>query len=81
MLFFIGGISELSYISVFGEKQFINNLQKLYELFALNNPELEDTFENTALVQRLEIYNQMGFVKGKLNLRHKPNINAVSIIQ
>jgi hypothetical protein len=79
ILFFVGGISELCFISVYGERKYINNLQKLYELFVLNNPELEKNFTNSAPYQRLIIYNKMGLISKGLSLKRKYNINAVII--
>ncbi|MCG8017721.1 MAG: helix-turn-helix domain-containing protein [Candidatus Thiodiazotropha sp. 'RUGA'] len=79
LLFFIGGISELCFISVFGEKKYIDNLQRLYELFALNNLEVEENFINSAPYQRLIIYNKMGIISNGLSFKREFNINAVIV--
>jgi hypothetical protein len=77
ILFFIGGISELCFIAMFGAKQYIKQLQNLYDLFALNNPELESEFTHTPLYQRLEIYNQFKLVEESIKLKSQWDINSV----
>jgi excisionase family DNA binding protein len=77
LLFFIGGISELSYISVHGQSKYVENLQNIYELFALKNPELEKVFINTPPYQRFVIFNKLGFISEKIILRKEYNINEV----
>ncbi len=77
ILFFIGGIAELCYISVFSEKQYLDQLQSFYDLFATNNPELESEFAKTSLYQRLLIYNGFGLVKGQITLKQESNLNSV----
>jgi len=77
LLFFIGGISELSYISVHGQNKYIENLQNIYELFALKNPELEKVFVNTPIYQRFTIFSKLGFISDKIQLRKEHNINEV----
>ena len=79
LLFLIGGISELSYISLHGQRKYVENLQKLYELFALNNPELEKEFVYTPPYQRLIIFNKLGLISKKIVLRREYDINAVLV--
>ncbi len=77
LLFFIGGISEIGYISVFGDAKYFEQLQGLYNLFIANNPELESEFINTPIYQRHLIYNEIGFAKSKIVLKAKVNLNVV----
>jgi hypothetical protein len=79
LLFLIGGISEISYIAVFGASHYVKELQNLYDLFALNNPDLESDFVNTPLYQRLIIFNHIGMVSQSIKLKRRYNINAVSL--
>jgi len=78
LLFFIGGISEICYLSVFTEIQYLNQLQSLYNLFAANNPELESEFVKTSVYQRLLIYNGFGLVKGQITLKQASDLNLVN---
>jgi len=66
LLFFVGGISEIGYLSVFGEARYIEQVQSLYDLLAANMPELKSRFVNTPIYQRLVIYNGIGLVKGTI---------------
>lgn len=79
ILFMIGGISEMCYISVHGQEKYISVLQELYELFALNNPSLEKDFVNTPPYQRMRIYNQMGFIDGRIKLHEGFNMNEIQL--
>ena len=79
LLFIIGGISELCYMSVHGQEKYIHNLQKLYYLFALNNPSLEKDFIKTPPYQRMIIYNELGFVDSKIELHKESNINEIQL--
>ena len=77
LLFFIGGISEIGYLSVFEESHYLKQLQSLYDLFVTNNPELESEFINTPVYQRLLIYNGLGLVNRKITLKQKDVLNLV----
>ncbi|NOT04030.1 MAG: hypothetical protein HOP27_05465 [Anaerolineales bacterium] len=77
ILFFIGGISEISYLSVFEEEQYLKQLQSLYDLFASNNPELESEFIKTPVYQRLLIYKGLGMVNGLITLKKGSDLNVV----
>jgi len=77
LLFFIGGVSEISYLSVFEEAHYLTQLQSLYDLFIANNPELESGFANTPVYQRLLIYNGLGLVNGTITLKQKDVLNLV----
>jgi hypothetical protein len=57
LLFMIGGITEICYIAVHGAESYLRNLQKLYDLFALNNPQLE----NVSLIH--PCINDVSFIK------------------
>lgn len=81
ILFMIGGISELAFIAVQGADQYIQSLQKLYDLFATNNPQLEREFKNTPIYQRHELYKELGFVDQSLKLKTEVNPNAVIFIE
>lgn len=79
LLFFIGGISEICFASVFGMAEYIKALQELYDLFASNNPELESDFVNTPIYQRLLIFNQMGIINQSIRLKRKYNVNEITL--
>jgi len=79
ILFFIGGIVEICYLSVFGSEQYLHELQNFYNLFAANNSSIESEFVNTPLYQRLQIFKALEFVNGRIELIEKPNPNAVII--
>lgn len=81
ILFMIGGISELAFIAVQGVDQYIQSLQKLYDLFAINNPQLEREFKNTPIYQRHELYKEFGFVDQSLKLKTEVNPNAVVFME
>ena len=77
LLFFIGGITEIGYLSVFGEEKYFEQLQSLYDLFIANNPELENDFINTSVYQRQLIYNELGFMKKFIVLKSPVELNKV----
>jgi hypothetical protein len=77
LLFMIGGISEICFIAMWGVGEYIKNLQKLYDRFALNNPQLEQVFVNTPLYQRYELYKDFGFVNRPLTLKTEFDPNTV----
>jgi hypothetical protein len=77
LTFFVGGISEICYLSVFGETHYLEQLQGLYNSFIANNPELENDFANTPVYQRHLIYNQMGWVNKTIALRKQIDINMI----
>jgi len=77
LTFFIGGISEICYLSVFGEIRYLEQLQSFYDSFIANNPELENDFENTSVYQRNIIYKQMGLISKTIALKIRGNINKI----
>lgn len=77
ILFMIGGISEISVMAVLGSDRYLQSLQKLYDLFALNNPHLENEFVNTPLYQRYQLYKGFDFVKEQVKLRTEIDTNKV----
>jgi hypothetical protein len=79
LLFFLGGISEICYISVFGEARYLNQLQHLYDIFACNNDQLVKNFVNYPPYQRLSIFRALGIVKGSIFLKSNENSNEISI--
>jgi hypothetical protein len=79
LLFFVGAVAEMCYMAVYGSAAYLTQLQRLYDLFAANNSELESTFPGTPLCQRLEIYRHLGFVKDTIVLRERPDINRVQV--
>ncbi|MEK6283586.1 MAG: hypothetical protein AABN95_24790 [Acidobacteriota bacterium] len=81
ILFMIGGISEIAFIAVQGVDQYIQGLQKLYDLFAMNNPQLEREFTNTPIYQRYELYKEFGFVDQDLKLKTEFNPNTVIFLE
>jgi len=76
-IFFIGGISEICYFSVFGETRYLEQLQSLYNSFIANSPELESDFANTPVYQRHLIYNQMKFINKTIVLNKKADLNVI----
>jgi len=81
LLFVIGGISELCFISVVGANKYVNLLQRLYDLFASNNPELEKEFSCTAIFQRSFIYQKLGFIEKTIQLRPAENLNVLELLE
>lgn len=81
LLFFIGAISEICHMAVLGPDEYVKQLQRLYDLFAANNPDLQRGFTNTPLFQRYELYRGVGFVTDTLALRQVPDINRVLVRQ
>jgi hypothetical protein len=77
VLFFVGAMAELCYMAVLGTKEYMRQLQRLYELFAANNPELRGAFINTPLSQRLQVYRALGIVTDELVFQEEENINRV----
>lgn len=77
ILFMIGGISELCFISTLGETNYLKQLQILYDLFASNNEKIKNSFAITSLYQRLKIYNKVGIVKEDLELKVESDINEI----
>lgn len=77
LLFFIGGISEIGYMSVFGEEKYSEQLQSLYSLFITNNPELANKFINTSAYQRHLIYSELGLVKKVIVRKSTVELNKV----
>ena len=77
LVFFIGGISEIGYMSVFGEEKYSEQLQSLYSLFITNNPELANEFINTSAYQRHLIYSELGLVKKVIVLKSTVELNKV----
>lgn len=81
LLFMIGGISELCFISVLGSQKYTNLLQRFYDLFASNNPELEKEFSSTAIFQRSFIYQKLGFIEKTIQLRPAENLNVLELLE
>lgn len=81
ILFMIAGISEIAFIAVQGVDEYIQSLQKIYDLFAMNNPQLESAFTNTPLHQRYELYKEFGFVDQELKLKTELNPNTVIFLE
>jgi hypothetical protein len=79
LLFFIGSISEVCFIALFGERRYLQQLQNLYTLLAMSNSELEAEFIHTPVFQRLQVYNQLGLVKGTITLQQREDINLVRV--
>ncbi len=78
LLFFIGGITELIYISVFGEDQYIKELQNLYTLFANKNSEIKDNFIYSSVYQRMKIFKLRGFITKEILIESIINENEIS---
>jgi hypothetical protein len=79
LLFFIGAIADLSVMAVLGSDVYMRQLQRMYDLFAANNPELETSFGDTPLCQRLDLFRALQFTDGTLLRPIKENINKVSV--
>lgn len=78
ILFFIGGITELIYISVFGEQQYLNELQNLYTLFAKNNNDIKDNFIYSSVYQRMKIYKLRGYISSEIKIDSIINDNEIN---
>ncbi len=78
LLFFIGGITELIYISVFGEAQYLKELQDLYTLFAKNNSEIKDNFIYSSIYQRMKIFKLKGYITEEIVIETIINENEIS---
>jgi hypothetical protein len=78
ILFFIGGLTELIYISVFGEKQYLKELQELYTLFAKNNSDIKDSFIYSSVYQRMKIYRLRGYISDEINIESVINENEIN---
>jgi excisionase family DNA binding protein len=81
LLFFIGGMSELAFICVFGFDEYQSELQHFYDLFAANNSEIERSFSGTPPYQRLQVFNQMELVVGDIALKPQEDINQISVVR
>lgn len=79
VVFFIGAISEIGYISVRGQSKYLSVLQAFYDQFICNNDELEDQFASTPIFQRMIIYSKIGLIDDTLKLRTNVDPNIVSI--
>ena len=77
LIFFIGGISEICYLSVFGEAHYLEQLQSLYDTFITNNPELENDFSNSPVYQRHLIYNQMRLITETIIIKKQGELNMI----
>jgi len=77
ILFITGGITELIYISVYGEEKYLSELQSLYNLFAINNNEIKDNFIYTSLFQRMKIYKLKGFISKEIIIESIINENEI----
>lgn len=81
ILFIIAGISEISTIAKQGEDEYLNLLQKFYDLFALNNSTLKNSFTNTPMYQRMKIYQSLGFISNEISLKLDKDINEVEYVK
>jgi len=81
ILFMIGGISEISVLAVLGPDRYLESLQKFYDLFALNNPQLETDFVNTPLYQRYELYKELAFVDKAIKLKTEFDANRAILLE
>jgi hypothetical protein len=77
ILFIIGGLTELIYISVMGEKQYIIELQNLYTLFAKNNSDIKDNFIYSSVYQRMKIYKLRGYINDEIKIESIINTNEI----
>ena len=78
LLFFIGGITELIYISVFGEDQYLKELQNLYTLFANKNSEIKDNFIYSSVYQRMKIFKLRGYITKEILIESIINENEIN---
>jgi hypothetical protein len=77
ILFIIGGLTELIYIAVFGEQKYLQELQNLYSLFAVNNNEIKDNFVCSSVYQRMKIYKLKGFINNEITIQIRDNPNEI----
>lgn len=78
ILFFIGGLTELIYISVFGEQKYLKELQSLYDLFAKNNDDIKDNFIYSSVYQRMRIYKLRGYISNEIKIDSIINENEIN---
>ncbi len=78
ILFFIGGITELIYISVFGEQKYLEELQDLYTLFAKNNSDIKDNFIYSSVYQRMKIFKLRGYISNEIRIESIINDNEIN---
>lgn len=77
LLFIIGGLTELIYVSVFGEQQYLRELQQLYNLFAKNNSDIKDNFIYSSVYQRMRIYKIRGYINDEIKVESVINANEI----
>jgi len=78
ILFFVGGMTELCYIAMFGDKEYSKALQSFYNLVVANESLRENEFPYIPHYQRLAIYRNLGLSKVNIS-RLKPDANAVRV--
>jgi hypothetical protein len=77
ILFFVGGIVEILYLSRFGEGRYLKQLQDFYKLTSENTPEMEQGFRYAPMYQRLSILRYAGLISGDIELKGPVDINLV----
>ena len=81
LLFFVGGISEIAFLAVYGQEEYLRLLEGYYDLLEESNERLFESFAATPLYQRMQIYQHLGFLNQGLTLRNGPDPNAVIVGQ
>lgn len=78
ILFFLGGIAELCFIALLGDKEYGKSLQNFYALMVSNDALAESELPYIPHYQRLVVYRSLGFTKFDI-ARVKPDNNAVQL--
>lgn len=78
ILFIFGGISEIFYIVIFGERLYLEAVQSFYKDFILKNELLQESFQISPVFQRSEIYLKKGLISKGISLNLKEDINKIT---
>ena len=77
LLFFIGGVSEVAFLAVYGQDEYLGLLEGYYDLLRGSNAALFETFRTTPLCQRMAVYEHLGFLGQGIGLEESPDPNAL----
>jgi excisionase family DNA binding protein len=79
LLFFIAGMAEVSYISLFGAREYSKTIQHFYSLMVASDTVNENEINYIPQYQRLAVYRSLGFTDLDL-LRTVPDRNLVRLV-
>jgi hypothetical protein len=80
LLFVAGGLTELIFIASFGEKEYLKELQNMYDLFAKNNADIRESFRYTSIYQRMRIYRLKGYIASEIQIVVKIDENEIASV-